>query len=342
MKTRNVTRRAVSVLFCLLLLCALVPLVYASGGDSVIAGAEMKVGSDRVQVIYNAAVDAVAVAALYDGSTGRMRAVGTENAYAGSGTFPIYLPEERQEGDELRVFLLDRNSSAPLAKCWTEDENGEPDFVKEGDTITFGHYEQDNNLNNGAEDVVWRVLAAEGGKALLISEKALDSQQYHTRWTHVTWEDCTLRTWLNHEFYDAAFDAGEKERIAEAVVTAEDNPTTGTEAGSGTIDRVFLLSIGEVNRYFSSDSYEDKNGNGLWYKDRMCAPTAYAVSRGCWQSFYWTLNGEYTCDWWLRSPGSNLSYAAYVENNGSLYDDGINVGSDFLAVRPALWINLNP
>ena len=59
MKTRNITRRAVSVLFCLLLLCTLVPLVYASGGDSVIAGAEMKVGSDRVQVIYNAAVDVI-------------------------------------------------------------------------------------------------------------------------------------------------------------------------------------------------------------------------------------------------------------------------------------------
>lgn len=337
MKTRNITQRAVSVLFCLLLLCTLVPSVYASGGGSVIAGAEMEVGSDRVQVSYTAAVEAVAVAALYDGSTGKMRAVGTADAHAGSGTFPINLPEDRQEGDELRVFLLDRNSSAPLAKCWTEGENGEQDSVKVGETVTFGHYEQDNNLNNGAEDIVWRVLAVEGGKALLISEQALDCKPYNTDWVAVTWETCTLRTWLNQDFYNASFDSGEKTKISVTTVKAEDNPTYGKEAGNDTRDRIFLLSIGEACQYFVNDD----GSHDIWKDshDRACKPTEYAIAQGSWTS----ISSEWYrpfCWWWLRSPGNARTYAANVAYDGSVYSGSIT--PDGASVRPALWINLDP
>lgn len=30
--------------------------------------------------------------------------------------------------------------------------------VKIGDTVTFGNYEQDNNLDNGQESIEWEVL----------------------------------------------------------------------------------------------------------------------------------------------------------------------------------------
>lgn len=47
--------------------------------------------------------------------------------------------------------------------------------VAVNDHVFFGHYEQDNDLTNGAEAIEWRVLKVENGEALLISQYALDS-----------------------------------------------------------------------------------------------------------------------------------------------------------------------
>ena len=47
------------------------------------------------------------------------------------------------------------------------------------------------------------------------------------------------------------------------------------------------------------------------------------------------------CPWWLRSPGRNPNYAAYVSSAGIVYELGDYVLRDYDAVRPALWIDLN-
>ena len=41
------------------------------------------------------------------------------------------------------------------------------DELAEGSIITFGRYEQDGNIDNGPEDIEWRVLKLEDGKATL-------------------------------------------------------------------------------------------------------------------------------------------------------------------------------
>ena len=66
-----------------------------------------------------------------------------------------------------------------------------------GAVVTFGAYEQDNNTSNGKEKIEWIVLATEGDKSLVISKYILDCQPYNTSRAEVTWEICTLRTWLN-------------------------------------------------------------------------------------------------------------------------------------------------
>ena len=341
MKTENITRRAVSVLLCVLLLCSLIPPVYAAGESSAITGAEMEVGSARVQVSYTAAVDAVAVAALYDGSTGKMRAVGTENADAGSGTFPVYLPETRQEGDQLRVFLLDRDSSSPLAQNWTEKNHF--GNVQVGSCISFGHYEQDNDLTNGKEPISWRVLAKENGKALLISEYALDCKPYNETYTEVTWETCTLRQWLNHDFLTAAFKAHEQDAIAVTNVKAEDHSFWNTDAGNDTQDKLFLLSIKEAEKYFAPDEFDKTIGQEN--KDRACRATAYAIKNGSRTYSSADSMAEYDgcCTWWLRTPTGSQRQAADVECFGYVYGnfDSNGVDADGMSVRPALWVNLN-
>lgn len=195
--------------------------------------------------------------------------------------------------------------------------------IKVGSHINFGAYEQDNNTSNGKEEVEWLVLEVKDGKALVISKYALDCQQYNTSYTDVTWETCTLRKWLNNDFLDAAFSADEKAMIPTVTVSADKNPDYSTNPGNATQDQVFLLSITEVNKYFSSDSA------------RQCEPTDFAVASGAYVS---SSNGN--CWWWLRSPGGNQDDAANVSSDGGVNEYGDIVYSCSDAVRPALWIDL--
>ena len=197
-----------------------------------------------------------------------------------------------------------------------------------GSYVFFGSYEQDNNTANGKEDVEWLVLAKEGDRVLLISRYALDCQQYNTSYTSVTWETCSLRKWLNGTFLSAAFSEEERAMIPSVTVSADKNPSYSTSPGNSTTDQVFLLSITEANKYFSSD------------EARKCAPTAYAIAQGAWTSDSNKVDGKATCWWWLRSPGHTSSYAANVYSDGSVYDRGSNVNYGDVAVRPALWVNL--
>ena len=47
-----------------------------------------------------------------------------------------------------------------------------------------------------------------------------------------------------------------------------------------------------------------------------------------------------TCQWWMRCPGNVQLRAAYVDWGGSVFSSGSLVDMDYLAVRPALWVNL--
>ena len=204
--------------------------------------------------------------------------------------------------------------------------------VKVGDTLYFGAYEQDDNTNNGKEAIQWRVLDVQDGKALLISEKALDSQPYNTSFTSVTWETCTLRQWLNGTFLNNAFSADEQAKIVTTTVSADKNPQYSTNPGNATNDKVFLLSIAEAQKYFTTD------------ESRMCASTAYAKAQGastCNSYLYQTASGEATCWWWLRSPGCSQDIAAFVYDDGSVRNRGLFVSSADDCVRPAMWITLD-
>lgn len=195
-----------------------------------------------------------------------------------------------------------------------------------GDYVFFGAYEQDNNTANGKENIEWLVLKVKDGKALVISKYALDCKPYNTSDTDVTWENCTLRRWLNNDFINAAFSAEEKSMIPTVTVSADNNPDYSTNPGNATQDQVFLLSVTEANNYFNSDSA------------RQCELTDFAVANGAYVN---SNDDNYNCRWWLRSPGLYQNTAASVISNGVVGDYGYYVDDDdYGAVRPALWIDL--
>lgn len=199
--------------------------------------------------------------------------------------------------------------------------------AKVGESVYFGSYEQNNDISNGKENIEWLVLEKTGNKILVISKYALDCQPYHRIRTSVTWETCTLRTWLNSTFLNTAFTASEQAMIPMITVSADINPKYRTNPGKATQDKVFLLSITEVNKYFSSGSA------------RECKPTYYTAAK--------CANGKHgngNCFWWLRSPGMYRDCAAYVDDVdgvGCVFECGDYVNRGCSAVRPALWIDLD-
>lgn len=178
-----------------------------------------------------------------------------------------------------------------------------------GDKITFGTYEQDNVTSNGAEDIEWLVLAKENNKILVISDKALDSQPYNEKRQSITWEQCSLRKWLNDSFLNAAFNEEERALIQITAVYDPFNPTK---------DKIFLFSIYEATKYLRKDQ-------------RACAKTIYAQTPRAY------LNNSFCC-WWLRS--SSRDFAAIVDNDGSCDGKECVVIYQDVFVRPALWISI--
>ena len=200
--------------------------------------------------------------------------------------------------------------------------------AKIGDYVYFGSYEQDNDTTNGKEDIEWLVLDKQDDKILVISKYGLDAKQYNTLRTDIAWEKCTLRSWLNGDFYNAAFSADDKQAIVQTKVPAGRNPKYNTYPGNDTTDNVFLLSINEVNQYFSSDSA------------RQCAASDYTIAQGALKNSSYMADGKAACWWWLRSPGYTQHDTAYVNIGGSVTHIGLYVNDDSGCVRPALWINL--
>lgn len=203
-----------------------------------------------------------------------------------------------------------------------------------GNYVTFGRYPQ-TKAGKDKTPIEWLVLARDGNKALLISRYGLDAQPYNKDNTSVTWETCTLRTWLNGMFYNKAFSSAEQAAI---LTTNVDNSKSqcysgwNTSGGNNTQDKVFLLSYAEASKYFGV-TYNSSNT-----KSRV-APTAYAIAQGAGKnSSYKTADGIDAGWWWLRSPGAYQSSAAGVRTGGSLFFNDVNYDSG--SVRPALWVNI--
>ncbi|MCM1245867.1 MAG: DUF6273 domain-containing protein [Roseburia sp.] len=229
------------------------------------------------------------------------------------------------------------------------------DGVTTWDCVYFGHYWQEDTNGDGKVDkddekqpIKWRVLSVKGDEAFLLADKNLDVQKYNDTNTSITWETCTMRSWLNgygatanvcgndyssNNFLNNAFTESEQAAIKNMTVINEENPEHHTEGGNDTIDKIYLLSISEVmNPSYGFTLTTNPTDT------RKAAKTAYVVAGGEINST-WMDSGSSTTGWWLRSPGINSKCASSVTSIGDIGNGG-NVGYNFIAVRPALHLNL--
>jgi len=185
-----------------------------------------------------------------------------------------------------------------------------------GDNLSFGNFK-------------WQVLDIKDGKALIITEGIIELRWYHKDFVEITWADCKIREYLNNEFYKV-FNQDEKARIVPTVNSNPDNPWFKTKGGIDTTDRIFLLSLEEVCKYFgdSRDILKNK-GSQKWYIEDENNIKRQAKFE---DSFHW---------WRLRSPGYYGRTSASVSSNGNVYVRGNGVFGrprNGGGVRPALWL----
>lgn len=166
------------------------------------------------------------------------------------------------------------------------------------------------------------MLQNNGSTLFVVADMALDCKKYNKNFSSLTWEKCTLRSWLDGSFYNTVFCSHEQSAIVPQAVVNEDNPKYGTEGGKDTNDKVYLLSIEETTNAdygFCSDA-------GIYSASRWMQFSPYAHARGIYTREVDNTGENSNCCWFLRSPGEDTIYAAYVYFSGDIYQPGIDVG----------------
>lgn len=224
--------------------------------------------------------------------------------------------------DDARESVVTRR--APLSFSNYEDFSN----AQTGDTIIWGRYEQDNYPENGREAIEWIVLSKKNDELFVVSKYVLDQREYNEVAASVTWETCTLREWLNNDFYNDSFNASEKSCIKSVRLKNRDNPSDSMQkikGGNDTEDKVFLLSYEDVTNkeYGFCEEPDDKKEDNMI--SRRCAASEGAY--GVYTDYdYSTTEGKGSCYWWLRTPGKEAYKAIKVCPNGKISVAGSFVG----------------
>ena len=208
---------------------------------------------------------------------------------------------------------LDGRGSSPTSSGWQ---------LKNG-------YETDTTYWFKFEPIKWRILKEADGKALLISDVALDSQMFDDYTAHNNYAESALRKWLNQTFYDYAFALEEKNIILKTTVDnslATTCDETNPNVCENTEDNVFLLSKYEATLYITD------------VDSRFVQTTDYAKARGI------ATYDDNCCDWWLRSPDPTESkeYACVVAPTkyANWWLDECSYYYTTIGVVPVMWITL--
>ncbi len=185
-----------------------------------------------------------------------------------------------------------------------------------GTTVYFGRYEQDNDIENGAEAIKWLVIDKKEGQYLMLSDEILDAKWFDSEDTARLWRDCDLRAWLGGEFYETAFNESEKAKIVETYL--EDTET---------YDKVFLLNT-------------TQNGDLIYGSMSPREGTAYAKANGLVGG---QGNPAIYAAWWLRRTDRdpekhNVSRAPVALGSGYGGYSSSSFGRELFGVRPAIWV----
>lgn len=267
--------------------------------------------------------------------------------------------EIRRENESYELRQKEQMEENARLAMFLEEEKPEED---DGFYITLGAYEQDGDESNGAEPIEWAVLGSDDKGTLLVSRYVLDCMPYNDEEAPVTWEDSSLRGWLNDDFLGSAFSDEERLMINTVTLNQDDNARWDTTGGDVTGDKVFCLSVSDIKKYyeidcwFTEDEPDELGRYEIGYSDLLITkPTEYASEKGAfsnsfdedaYEETYEALGyekkyiGRKGCAWWLRTPGYDETFACKVSSDGLAGDgDSMIVTADTVGVRPAIYVS---
>lgn len=161
----------------------------------------------------------------------------------------------------------------------------------------------------------WIVLDENESGYLLVTKNIVLYRKYNSKAhrpiilgnaINVTWAISDIRNYLNENFYYKYFSAIERNQIVAVKIHTPDSIEYSTKGGRDTVDKIFLLSLEEVELHFPSNAERMARYHGL------------------------------TCSWWLRSPDICQNRARIVAYNGDA-GDGPFV-NELSGIRPALYL----
>ena len=180
--------------------------------------------------------------------------------------------------------------------------------TEEGSTVTFGAFKWKVTEKNSKEDTVTLIaseISASGPLAgvMFHSGKGRREQpaEKEQEEMQTDWASSSLREWLNGELFFEAFSSAERERILE------------------------YERDGSVNEMYGT-AYEDST------MDYLAPPSAQEM-----EEYAETAGTEGDC--WLRSPGNDLTTAAFITSAGVVRYYGMPVDT-MLTVRPVIRVRL--
>ncbi len=189
-----------------------------------------------------------------------------------------------------------------------------------GHTVQFGSY--------ASEPLKWYVVNKNGNELTLLAKNIVEEKSFDEDSRNVSWNDCSLRSWLNNDFLNTAFSGDEKAMLSEI---------------NG--DYVRVPSSKEIYTILEKLNVEYM----------MAAPTKYAYKLGIYtynpldhviKCTDWGSSGysetAFGC-WWLSDNGPLQGTAAFVNEFGNVMATGMFTGaysySDGLCgVRPMIKI----
>ena len=188
------------------------------------------------------------------------------------------------------------------------------------------------------DPIEWDILSEKDGKALIIANLLLDSQEYYNNYTNEetqhngqmgysnNYELSNIRKWLNDNFYNSAFNSLEKSLIEKTTVDNSSSSTTSNEntyACNNTEDYMFLLSYEEATTYYHAN------------KQRQTQGTDYAKCQGLL-----TNSPSLANMWWLRSPYNNSGWGVLRVDYFGTVEGHSAVNQTKTGIRPACYIIL--
>jgi hypothetical protein len=211
-----------------------------------------------------------------------------------------------------------------------------------GDIVTFGTYPHTTD-GTDRTPIQWRVLQNSGTTLLLLSEYLLDCKRYHDTCAATTWQECDLRQWLNHHFYQTAFTDAEQ-----AAIQMTHNTHHG-ENSPDTDDRVFLLSSADINRLTEQLGKDFRRTIGTAFAKIKKADGChlYVMDKNVPED-YLSVDGERVgCSWWwlrdsgrLKDKGNAPSRAVFIGTRASIRHYA-RVDRTGYGVRPGLVLKLH-